>query len=68
MKNLNALSIGHPEARRLSGRGTSQMRLAIVWFNSRYHESRAASCLVRVISSSIARSLASLGMTDVRME
>jgi len=65
MKKLNALSIGHPE---LHGqRGTSQMRLGIAWFDSRYRESRAASCLVSVIFPVIARFLASLGMTRVEM-
>jgi hypothetical protein len=65
MKKLNALSIGHPELRRQ--RGTSQMRLAIAWFDSPYHESRAASYLAIVIFPVIARFLASLGMTRVKM-
>ena len=65
MKKLNAFSIGHPELPRQ--RGTSQMRLGIAWFDSCYHESRAASCLVSVIFPVIARFLASLGMTRVKM-
>ena len=65
MKKLTVLFMGHPELRRQ--RGTSQIRVAIAWFDPRCHESRAASRLVSVIFPVIARFLASLGMTRVKM-
>src|SRR4029077_9787529 len=64
MKSSNALSSGHPETHRR--RGTSQMRWAFACFNARDHEARIVLCLVRVISSEIARFLPSLGMTRLR--